>query len=70
MSIYKISKCDYCGDKNIMVRPTPFMADIPAMMCKICWDLTKEEYADSNGEYIPKFNSDEIGYEEILTVIE
>ena len=31
MSIYKIGKCDYCGEKNQILRPSPFMADIEAM---------------------------------------
>lgn len=62
-NIYKTGKCDYCGEKNKIIRPTPFMADIPAMMCKYCWDMTEEEYGASNGEYIGKFE-DGPGYEE------
>ncbi len=69
MSIYKVGKCDYCGDKNVVVRGTPFMADIPSWMCKICWDFTKSEYADSNGEYIPKFSSEELEYQELLAML-
>lgn len=66
-NIYKVSSCDYCGTENQIVRPTPFMADVPAMMCKICWDDTKEEYMNSNGEWIPKFE-DGPGYEEMESI--
>lgn len=61
-NIYKKQECDYCGSKNEIVRPSPFMTDAGSMMCKICWDMTKEEYMDSNGEYIPDFE-DGPGYE-------
>jgi len=57
MSIYKKGKCDYCDTKNTLTRPSPFMADRGAMMCKYCWDMTKEEYANSNGEWIPDFEN-------------
>lgn len=50
-------KCDYCED-NTEVRGTPFIADIPAMMCKHCWDITKEEYLGSEGTYIGEFDSE------------
>jgi hypothetical protein len=50
-----ISKCDYCDTRNIEVRGTPFMADIPAKMCEECWDITKEEYENSDGVYIGEF---------------
>lgn len=49
-NIYKKEKCSYCDDENTLTRPSPFMADRGAMMCKYCWDMTKEEYANSNGE--------------------
>jgi hypothetical protein len=48
--------CNYCDDHVEKTRPTPFLADIGANMCKGCWDMTKKEYADSNGEYIPEFD--------------
>jgi len=70
MSIYKIRKCDYCSDNNIIVRGTPFIADIPAYMCKTCWDMTKEEYMNSNGEYIKDFDSAKDEYEEILKMFQ
>lgn len=66
MSIYKVGKCDYCGESPVIVRCTPFFADVPATMCKICWNFTKEEYADSHGEYIDKFESQKQEYEDIL----
>lgn len=47
--------CDYCSENVDYTRPTPFMADTGANMCKVCWDYTKEEYAASNGEYITAF---------------
>jgi dimeric dUTPase (all-alpha-NTP-PPase superfamily) len=47
-------KCDYCGEYVDYTRPSPFMGE-SASMCKICWDMTKEEHAASNGEYIPDF---------------
>lgn len=55
MGIYKIDKCDYCGDKNVKVRPTPFMADIGANMCEYCWNETQKEYESSTGECILDF---------------
>jgi hypothetical protein len=64
MGIYKIGKCDYCGNKDEIVRPTPFMADI-AMMCEYCWNETKKEYADSHGEYIDDFQSDKEKYKKL-----
>ena len=54
-SIYKSGMCDYCSEENVIVRPSPFMGDIGADMCKICWDATAEEYAGSEGAYIGKF---------------
>jgi predicted nucleic acid-binding Zn ribbon protein len=66
MSIYEIGKCNYCGSKNEVVRPTPFMADRAAMMCEECWDETQNEYAASNGEYIPDFQSDKEVYQKFI----
>lgn len=57
MEIYKIGKCDYCENKNQIVRSTPFMADLSASMCEYCWDSTQKEYENSTGEYIPDFQS-------------
>ncbi|WNS74268.1 hypothetical protein RRV45_15260 [Bacillus sp. DTU_2020_1000418_1_SI_GHA_SEK_038] len=48
-------QCDYCEQYVDKVRPTPFMGDIPASMCKGCWDMTKKEYAASHDEYIGDF---------------
>ena len=57
MSFYKIGTCSYCGEQNQILRPSPFMADREAMMCEYCWNETQKEYAASNGEYIPDFDS-------------
>lgn len=64
-SIYEYGKCSYCDEINRVTRPTPFMADVGvgAMMCESCWEDTRKEYANSNGEIIDKFNSCD-GYEE------
>ena len=62
MSIYKVGKCNYCDSRNVVLRPSPFIAD-GAMMCEECWEMTKKEYANSNGEYIPKFDEDKEDYE-------
>lgn len=64
MGIYKIGKCDYCGNRGEIIRPTPFMVDI-AMMCEYCWDETKKEYANSHGEYIDDFQSDKEEYRKL-----
>ncbi|MGO4496403.1 dUTP diphosphatase [Paenibacillus sp. 2RAB27] len=48
-------ECNYCEEQVDFTRPSPFMADYNANMCKQCWDMTKNEYAASNGEYIPAF---------------
>ncbi len=66
MSIYKIGKCDYCGEKSVILRPSPFMADIGASMCEYCWDITQEEYGASNGEYIPDFQSEKAEYQDAI----
>lgn len=63
MSIYKVGECSYCGDENKVLRPSPFMADTGAMMCEECWNFTKEEYKNSNGEYIPDFQDNKEDYE-------
>lgn len=64
-NIYRTGKCDYCSEANRITRPTPFMADGAAMMCKDCWDMTEEEYAASEGACIGKFEGGP-GYEETL----
>ncbi|MED3779381.1 hypothetical protein P4560_02290 [Heyndrickxia sporothermodurans] len=51
----EIQECDYCETPAQKLRPTPFMSDVPACMCKHCWDMTKEEYAASHGEEIGDF---------------
>ena len=68
MSIYKIGKCDYCGEKNIIARLTPFMADRAAMMCEYCWNETQKEYEASNGEYIPDFQSEKVDYQDAVAL--
>ncbi|KAA6447573.1 hypothetical protein [Bacillus swezeyi] len=50
-------KCDYCEGYADKVRPSPFMVDVGASMCKECWDGTKEEYAASTGEHIGDFEN-------------
>ena len=64
MGIYKIGKCDYCGDENKILRPSPFMG-FTNMMCEYCWNETKYEYEASNGEYIVDFQSNQEEYNEI-----
>jgi shikimate 5-dehydrogenase len=54
----EISKCDYCGDKNIKTRPTPYMADIPAKMCKTCWDMAKEQGLKTEEVWIGEFENE------------
>lgn len=66
MSIYKVGKCDYCGEENIILRPTPFMVDRAAMMCEYCWDITQKGYGASNGEYIPDFQSEKVEYQDAI----
>lgn len=62
MSLYEIGTCSYCNENNQILRPSPFMADTKAMMCDHCWNETKKEYSDSNGEYIPDFDSNKDEY--------
>ncbi len=33
-------KCDYCQSEDVELTTTPYMADIPAQMCRKCWDVT------------------------------
>jgi len=66
MSLYKIGRCDYCGAGYRILRPSPFMADTKAMMCECCWNDTQKEYAASNGEYIPDFDSKKDEYNNLL----
>lgn len=47
-------ECDYC-ESVAKVKSSPFMADAGASMCKQCWDDTRKEYIDSNGEDIGEF---------------
>lgn len=61
--IYELGECSYCSNSYSITRPTPFMADVPSMMCKQCWDDTQEEYANCNGEHIGNFG-DADGYKE------
>lgn len=42
-------ECDYC-ESVAKVKSSPFMADAGASMCKYCWDDTRKEYIDSQGE--------------------
>lgn len=53
--MFPLERCSYCGEEVSYTRPSPFMADFDADMCEECWNMTKEEYAASNGEYIPDF---------------
>ncbi|HCL4447175.1 TPA: hypothetical protein N2D16_002780 [Clostridium botulinum] len=65
MSFYKIGTCDYCDEENQILRPSPFLADMSAMMCEYCWSEIKKEYMNSNGEYIPDFDDKKEEYEEM-----
>ncbi|EKS4345101.1 hypothetical protein QB607_003105 [Clostridium botulinum] len=69
MSFYKIGTCDYCDEENKILRPSPFMVDMSAMMCEYCWSETKKEYMNSNGEYIPDFDSRKEEYKELISNI-
>ncbi|KEI16962.1 hypothetical protein Z959_08195 [Clostridium novyi B str. ATCC 27606] len=69
MGLYKVGTCSYCGDENQILRPSPFIAD-KGMMCKHCWDETQKEYAASNGEFIPDFNSNKKEYDNLKDDIE
>lgn len=68
-SIYKVGKCDYCDSTVEVVRPTPFIGDMGAMMCKTCWDNTSEEYAGSEGAYTGKFE-DGTGFQEMKPIVD
>lgn len=65
MGLYKIGTCSYCDEDNQILRPSPFMADYKAMMCKYCWDNTQKEYSASHGEYIPDFDESKEEYKNI-----
>lgn len=67
MSFYKIGTCDYCDEENQILRPSPFMVDMSAMMCEYCWNEAKKEYMNSNGEYIPDFDSRKEEYKELTS---
>jgi hypothetical protein len=47
--------CDYCEEAVDKIRPSPFLADVSASMCKTCWDIPKKEYAASRDEHIGEF---------------
>lgn len=53
--MFPLEVCSYCGEEVSYTRPSPFLADVGADMCEDCWNMTKKEYAASNGEYIPDF---------------
>lgn len=65
MSFYKIGTCDYCDEGNQILRPSPFLADMSAMICEYCWNEIKKEYMNSNGEYIPDFDDKKEEHEEM-----
>lgn len=60
ISEYKVCKCDYCGDKKVKTRSTPYMADIlsGARMCKRCWEDAKEIGLKQEEMYIGEFEID------------
>lgn len=64
-NIYEIDECDYCGNRGVIVRPSPFLVDNGAKMCEHCWNETQKEYIHSTGEYIPNFKDVEMGYDKI-----
>ena len=64
-NIYEIDECDYCGNRGIIVRPSPFLIDNGAKMCEYCWNETQKEYIHSTGENIPNFKDVEMGYDKI-----
>ncbi len=39
--------CNYCDELRPEVRPSPFMADGAANMCKDCWEVTRESHKDT-----------------------
>jgi len=53
--LFPLEKCDYCGEEVEYTRPSPYMADKVAAMCKQCWEMTRTEYAASQGECLPVF---------------
>ena len=67
MGIYEIGKCSYCGEKNRILRPSPFISDTNGMMCEYCWNETQKEYSAANGEYIPDFDSARDEYNKVLS---
>ena len=50
-NIYEIDECDYCGNLGVIVRPSPFLADIGSKMCEHCWNETQKEYDEDDKEY-------------------
>lgn len=49
-------ECDYCGEESDKVRPTSFMADVPAKMCRHCWEMTRGEYRVTEETDIGEFD--------------
>jgi superfamily II helicase len=58
-SDYKISKCDYCGDKKVKTRATPYMAHIlaGADICKRCWDMARTQGLKADEVDIGEFDA-------------
>lgn len=48
-------ECDYCEESAKKLRPSPFLGDAGAKMCKHCWEMTQKEYAASHDEHIGDF---------------
>ena len=53
--MFPLETCSYCGEEVSYTRPSPFLADSGSNMCEQCWNMTKKEYAASNGEHIDDF---------------
>lgn len=49
-------ECDYCGEYVDKIHGTPFMAEAGAVMCRECWNMTREEYIGSEGTDIGLFD--------------
>lgn len=49
----KPTQCDYCGEYDVKVKSTPYMADAEhkKMMCKKCWRVTQETAEVYIGEF-------------------
>jgi hypothetical protein len=46
----EIKKCDYCSKETNELRGTPYIADIPALMCRNCWEITPVEHSFDEDE--------------------